>query len=198
LARIGRNWLGLYQEDQIARQWSAQLTMGPERDAFLSGLCRGLQASCPEAAARAVADMSSGPTQADAAQNLARHWAMSAPEPAAMWVASFPDGPARLQCLPELAGDWAGWDAAAASAWLRTLPADRALAKAVETFVAHATQPQAASEWVESIENEEKRYQAIEKIAHQWLPVDSEAAWRWLQQTSLPADRKEKLLNPKP
>lgn len=195
LANLGRKWLGLSQDDQTARQLAEQLPAGAERDAFLSGLCHRLQASSPEATARLVAAMSAGPTQADAAKDLARHWAMTAPEPAAHWVAGLSDGPARLQCLPEVAGAWAEWDATAVSDWLRTLPADRAQAKAIETFIARSAQPQAASAWVESIENEAKRYQAIEKIAHQWLPLDAETARTWLQQTSLPADRKEKLLN---
>lgn len=198
LADIGRHWLTYSQDDEAARRWADQLPAGAERDAFLSGLCGRLQVSFPEQAAQLVANMSAGRAQTEAAQALAWHWAGSDPEPAAAWAGNLPDGPARLQSLPVVAGKWAKDDAVAASGWLRTLPADSALAHAIEAFVTQANQPQVTSAWVESIGDEEKRCQAIEKIAHQWLPVDAEAARTWLQQTSLPVERKERLLNQQP
>jgi hypothetical protein len=198
LADIGRHWLTFSQDDEAARRWADLLSPGAERDAFLAGLCGRLQATAPEQAARVVADMSAGRPQVEAARTLAWYWVRFEAEPAAAWAANLPNGLARLQSLPVVAEYWAGQDAGAASDWLRALPADGALAEAIEAFVAQASPPQAAAVWVERIGNEEKRYQAIEKIARQWLSQDTEAARTWLQQTSLPAERKERLLNRNP
>jgi len=42
------------------------------------------------------------------------------------------------------------------------------------------------------------RNSSIEKVAGQWMQMDRIAAESWLVQTSLPDDRKQRLLMPKP
>jgi len=51
--------------------------------------------------------------------------------------------------------------------------------------------------WVARMTDPNLRNSSIENVARQWLQSDRKAAESWLAQTSLPDDRKQRLLVPK-
>jgi hypothetical protein len=56
--------------------------------------------------------------------------------------------------------------------------------------------PEMALPWVKALTDENLRNGAIENIARSWLQIDPAKATAWLNQTSLPEDRKTELLKP--
>ncbi|MDB6121257.1 MAG: hypothetical protein JWQ71_250 [Pedosphaera sp.] len=69
----------------------------------------------------------------------------------------------------------------------------------VQTYINQLSSqfPEIAAPWVETISDEKQRNSYVENIARQWLEVDPQAAGTWLPGTSLPDDRKQRLLKNK-
>jgi hypothetical protein len=101
LARVAHDGLEAGWDEQAALQSASRLTAGPDRDAFLSGLCEpvrgiGLRA---EQAAGLVALMSPGQTREATIEKIAREWAKTDSAAARAWLdqTGLPD--ARKQAL---------------------------------------------------------------------------------------------------
>ena len=54
--------------------------------------------------------------------------------------------------------------------------------------------PELAAPWAVRIGDPNQRNSSIENVARQWLEVDPKAAEAWVAATTLPDDRKERLL----
>jgi len=55
--------------------------------------------------------------------------------------------------------------------------------------------PATAANWVELIDNRDRRISASMNLAHQWLQQDPVAARNWITGTDLPDQFKQQLLN---
>ena len=95
---------------------------------------------------------------------------------------------------------WANSDPTAAAEWLKTFPEGKSRDQGLESYVDRLSyqQPEFAAAATALITDEKSRYQRVENLARQWLMRDSEVAQKWLNQVSLPADRKERLLKSVP
>ncbi len=185
LQNMARTWL-LTEGDDAAIRWAEQLPAGPDRDAFLSGLCGELASHCPDDAARLVASMPPGKNQVAACRDVAGAWAaFGDPAEAAAWGTTLPQGPARTEALSQIAATWIGIDPEAGGAWLRSLPADDERACVTEALVNElaSRQPELAARWVTSVADEARRSQLVEKITRRWLRDDPAAAEAWIQET---------------
>jgi hypothetical protein len=121
---------------------------------------------------------------------------MSDPQNAAAWVSSFPAGNTRDSAISSIMSSWANSDPKTAADWLNSLPADKGQDRAAQNFVNQISweYPDIAATLVSKISEETQRDFAIENVARQWLQIDRKSAEAWLNQTSLPDDRKARLL----
>jgi hypothetical protein len=183
---------------QAASDWVNQLPAGGARDAALKGLCQGLAASQPEKAAAFVASMPPGSAQSEAAADVVNRWAQQDPKATAQWVRAFPEGQARERAAGNLIITWAlvARQPAEAAQWLQTEPAGSARDRLAQNFVniMEDTRPDLAAPWVNAFTDEAMRQDHVEQIARAWLARDPDAARRWLQETPLPDEKKQRLL----
>ena len=183
---------------RAASDWVNQLPAGAARDAALKGLCQGLAASQPEQAAAFVASMPPGSAQSDAAVDVVGRWAQQDPNAASQWVAAFPQGQTRERAADGLISAWAvaSRQPAEAARWLQAEPAGSARDRLAQhfVFIIEDTRPDLAAPWVDAFTDEVVRQDHIEQIARAWLTTDPAAARTWLQGTSLPDEKKQRLL----
>ncbi len=118
------------------------------------------------------------------------------PKAAAAWAGGFPEGNTREQAINTVMSSWAHNYPAGAGQWLATLPAGKAQERAIQSYVSQLSYqyPEMAAPWAERIPDENQRLFSIENVARQWLEVDRRSAEAWLNNTSLPQDRKQRLL----
>jgi hypothetical protein len=57
--------------------------------------------------------------------------------------------------------------------------------------------PAEAAPWTSQFSEERDRHSYIERIARRWISIDREAARAWLAETSLPDDRKHRIVGDK-
>jgi hypothetical protein len=76
------------------------------------------------------------------------------------------------------------------------LPDDKAKQSATQSFVNNISYqyPAIAAPWAATLSDPNQRNNAIENVARNWLQSDTAAAKDWLSTTSLPDDRKARLL----
>lgn len=196
LKQLASRWARPGDGDRDALEWANGLPDGPERDAFIAGACTMLPMMDPEEAIQKALLMSPGKAQTGIFKQAALWWVNRDAESAAAWCAALPAGPARTATLAAISGSWGGRDPVAAGQWLQSLRADDAGAQAAEAYIAAAAarRPDLAAQWVGSIPDETKRNEQVEIVARAWLRTDPAAAQAWLQQTSLPDKRKQRLL----
>ena len=94
---------------------------------------------------------------------------------------------------------WSGSNPEAAGKFLATLPDGNAKQSNIRNYVdrIYRDSPAMASAWVNSIADEKQKFTSIEKVGRQWLRSDAASAKAWINGTTLPEDRKQKLLGPK-
>jgi ABC-type nitrate/sulfonate/bicarbonate transport system substrate-binding protein len=94
---------------------------------------------------------------------------------------------------------WAGSNPEAAGKFLAALPDGAAKQTNIRNYVdrIYRDSPAMASGWVDSIADEKLKFSAIEKVGRQWMRSDLAKAKAWINGTTLPEDRKQKLLGPK-
>jgi hypothetical protein len=146
-----------------------------------------------------LVDAQTAELRAPLRQALAFFWSRTDPPAALAAGLTLPAARDRDELVQAILANWGRRDpqaALAAGQWLQSLPADDARAEAAEAYIsaAAARRPDLAAQWIGSIPDETKRNQQVEIIARAWLRTDPAAAQAWLQQTSLPDERKQRLL----
>jgi hypothetical protein len=111
-------------------------------------------------------------------------------------VSEFPEGRAREQAFSSLVSSWSSADPIGASQWLNSLPAGKSQERATSSFVSQIAYeyPELAAPLIDRISDQNQRTFTIENVANNWLRIDRFAAEQWLETTSLPQDRKARLL----
>ncbi len=186
------------QDPKTALDWASALPAGSLHDAAVVGACSGWAASNPQQAATYVANLPPGAAQSGATLAVVFQWALNNPRAAADWVVTFPEGPLREQAAARLISQWGSWhgDTSEAARWLESLPPSPSRDAAACAFVSEVAGrvPRLAAPWIGAIADEAKRNEAVEQITRKWLTTDPDACRTWLQQTTLPEERKRQLL----
>jgi hypothetical protein len=172
-----------------------KLPEGASRDTYLLGVFEGLIANAPNAAADLVAYLPQD-KQAAYADRVTFRLAETDPQAAVAWAATLPGGLPSDKAVSAIIDRWAPYNPDVAAQWINTLPEGSVRDNAMQSYVGRVAKsyPAVAAPWAAAIGNETQRYAAIEKVAQSWLVADPQAAAAWLAQTSLPADRREKVL----
>jgi ABC-type proline/glycine betaine transport system substrate-binding protein len=80
------------------------------------------------------------------------------------------------------------------------LPAGKSRESAISSFVSRLSYsaPDVAAPWANAIADDNQRYNQIENVARNWLRSDPQSAKAWLAGTSLPEERKVRILKSAP
>jgi hypothetical protein len=178
-----------------ASEWASNLPPGHDRDTAIAALLSVAGLVEPEQAGPLASSISADQARNPVVRAIAQEWAQNDPGAAAAWSSSLP-GSGRTEAMQTVASLWAGADPSSAGQWLSSLPPDDARTAAVEAYLgATATAlPQLAAGCIGLIPNEQERDRQTEIVAARWIELDPEAALTWLQQTALPVDRKQQLI----
>jgi len=192
---IGNIWTGYGSGFQDALAAAANMTEGPNRDAFLGGVFNGTVKNSPMDAEKLISSLPAD-QQTAAANQVTVALASTDPSTAAAWMASLPDGITSTKTINTVVSDWALSDPTAAGQWIQTLPAGASQDSAMQSYVGAIaySSPASAAAWAVNIGDPTKRNAAIEKVAQSWLQADPTAAAAWIEKTDLPDAQKQKLL----
>ena len=92
---------------------------------------------------------------------------------------------------------WTRNDPGSVSQWLQTLPTGASRENIADYYICEACHdsPELAAPWAETLTDDNRRYNAIERVAREWGRQDRAAAEAWLAKVNLPDERKQGLLN---
>jgi putative heme degradation protein len=123
-------------------------------------------------------------------------WTQADPDAASKWAANF-TGDSRKQALDAVVQNWARNDPQNSALWLAALPDDAAKQSAMQNYVSNTQwqYPDLAAQFATALTDEHQRDSAIQNVARNWLRTDPTAATTWLNNTSLPQNQKDQLLN---
>lgn len=186
---------GWWQKDHAAAEaYAAAHADGPEGRQFISAIANEMARQNPRQAAAWVNNLPTPEARRDGYNMVAIQWAMNDSKAASEWAASLPNElmPAAIDSTISF---WAQNDPQAAGQWVQTLGgAARDRAAAAYSNVVTQRDPAAAMTWASSINDSTVRDRAIQQVASQWKERDPAAAQAWIQNSSLDASEKARLL----
>jgi hypothetical protein len=194
ITRVARIWAGGDLEGAL--EHAGLLPEGADRNSYMTGLVEVLANSSPSTAAQLVTSLPQSEARDSVVRNIVRTWVHTDPTTTAAWVESFPEGKLREDAFGELAYKWTRQDPAGMLDWLQSLPKDKAWESAFQGYIARVSSrtPEMAAPLVETLGDPAQRNTMIEFVARDWIKKDRNAATTWLGQTTLPDDRKLRLL----
>lgn len=187
------------KQPEEAAAWARKVEDGDLRQRLLAGIYSAWGDSDPSAAATAaVRSMEAGRDQNDAVVSIVQRWAQREPDIAATWVAAFPESELRDTAAREIVKLWADQSVEKSGAWLNSLEPGSLRDTAVSAYVEQIfpQSPASAVQWAAEIADPAKRQVEFEQLGQSWLEVDATAARAWIQQSSLSAEAKARLLAP--
>ena len=198
LRTIADQWSRNSPEDAV--KWAESLTVEGKTQA-LEEAVESWVGKDTDAAVAYMAKMDQGERD-QIMKEVVEQWGRKGAEAqpaAAEWVASQPDGDGKVDATGEIVGQWMRSDAEAASTWLGEQPEGDAKDRGIEALLRDRSvreDPEVAVAWADSISNDERRSEQVERSARSWLASDREAALEYLEQSnSLSAEKKTELIN---
>jgi len=137
---------------------------------------------------------------------LAVQWAYQDPQAASAWAAQLPPDDSRQEksnfrnnLISQVAFVWANTDPTAAAKWVEQL-AGMAHDQAAESVARQMlrTDPSSAIRLMDTIQNKTVWENAAKEVVRQWLTTDPEAAKKWVVESALPDDFKQRFAERNP
>jgi hypothetical protein len=127
---------------------------------------------------------------------LAESWARVNPSDALNWVSSLPKDQQDKEYYSRIYGRWIQYDRNAAAQYLASQPPGPHLDRPIEryTYEVMGQNPADTMPWAESINDEGRRWRAIERVADQWRRKDPDALQKYVQSGGFTDEQKQKLL----
>lgn len=182
----------------------ATLSAWPEgevRQSALEALYGAWVRRDPEAALAHWGSRERGASAEDSglAAGLVREWTEANPAEAAAFVRSLgPEDPAYEAAVSTLVERWSRYEIEGPAAWLNGEPLTAKTDRAVAVYSVRAARedPAAAMSWAESIQEEELRTGAMQRVAESWRERDQEGFDRFLEGSGLDEETRASLRNP--
>lgn len=183
-----------YQDSEAVITWAAAQTDSEIQQSIWNGIISSIAIQKPKRAAELLTHLSPE-EQASAISSIANAWAQQDPEEAFRW-ATMQAGNERENAIGAVISTWIRYDAPSALAHLEKLPADTHRDAIIRhcLYSIQDESPLLALQWASSISDQEIRLSAQESTVRQWMHKDPNAARTWVQQSALPADKKQELL----
>jgi len=140
------------------------------------------------------------PYSAGALSQIVRKWARYHDREGLMaWLRSLPEGDERAgrrdDAIAEGFRIWLREDEDAAVGWLRSALPDGVLDPAVVQLALHLSEssPASAIDWVERIEDPDRRRRSLVRVGRVWRRRDPDALLAWLGESGLPQELQEQI-----
>ncbi len=127
---------------------------------------------------------------------LAESWARVNPESALQWANSLPRDQRDAEYYNRIYNRWIQYDRDAAARYLSSQPPSTQLDRPIEryTYEVMKSNPADTMPWAESINDEKRRWQAIERVADVWRKRDPAALQNYVAAGNFSEDQKRQLL----
>lgn len=166
-----------------------------EKSGALAGIANGWSRTSPTEAVAWAAALPSGNERDNALRGVLQRWSQSSPADVAAYVGRMPEAE-RITVMGTFMGSWASKDTASAAAWLQNQPVGKPKDAGLQSLANQIARedPEAALAWTVSISDPGVRASQTEKIARDWLSLDPANARKWIHQTQLSPELRQKLL----
>jgi hypothetical protein len=192
---IAQTWVAKDQKASLT--WASRLPASEAREAAFAGINTGLGVgtSLHPASAPVPFTIDSG-----RASNIGANQAENNSPAFAAWLATQPRTMSHDEAILEFVRQRGASDLGAVGNVVAALPDASVRQRAIDIYFDQALRnsPANAANWLRSLPASDQSQEMIEKTARQWIQSDPQAAEAWLQETSLPAFRKEELLRQAP
>lgn len=191
------------QDPDAAAAWADELDPQARAVAYDS-LIPALAESDPLKASGLLADLVQSGTNdptgrlSNMTSNLVDRWANSDMDAAAGWTAALEESTIKSSAVSQLVSTWHAQDPDGAAQWINNLPEAASRDSAVR-YVVQATSrhdPAGAFEWASTLSDDQQRFNQMENVATRWLASDQEQARAAIRQSDLPAEVRQRLLEP--
>jgi hypothetical protein len=201
VARGDRVRLALQIADELVRsdvlkgeRFVAELPLGREQRSAAHAVASVWSRRNPHAAliwAQALPDQD---TRQLAVHEVTRHLVAADVHGALVLVSALTDGPGREDAFRSIAAHWLRADLAAALAWVHDMVESPTKARLVIFSVLSLKSLDGAKTWIATFASSERQFTMIEAVAPHWLEMNRTEASRWVEQSALPPNRKQRLL----
>jgi len=185
------------RDPHAAIAWLNEHSDPTVRGEHLARIVTGYALTAPAQAAEFVRQFPAGELRDKVALEVVRRWSEQDAPAAANWMATFPDPAIRNRGVAQAVSQWSDVQRGSAEAWIVALPPGEMRTHAVTAHVEilKVENVPDAARWLASRPAADQSPAMIEDLAREWLTMNREAAEKWLAQTSLSAERKQRLLS---
>ena len=182
-----------------ASRWSESLSEPALKGVAMDQVARAYAKEAPQEAAAWIQRFAEEDYAARGVEQVADSWAQRDPTGAVGWLESLPAGTGQRSGLTSVFGDWEDRDPRAASEYLSSMPQSEQRDSAISGFSrGYAWQdPEAAIAWAEVIDDPDLRLSTLTRAGQAYFRRDPESARVWLQNSGLPPEAQEKVLEPR-
>ena len=168
-------------DPESALDWAQSLPEEVRLDAWLP-VMQAIARTQPDRVVEAINHAGSDYERQQLMQQLVAERSASAPQDTAAWIQGISDSNERSQAAAQVAQTWAKSDLNGVLTWVGTLTKGTTRDAAISALVDSPTfrrNPQVAMQWAASIQEEETRWNAIQRVASRWEILDPSAAQAW-------------------
>jgi hypothetical protein len=196
LTNVAADWTTL--DPQAAIKWATGLPDGPEKESGLVTVAMAWADLDPAAAGEFAQQLSPERIRQEAVVAVMNRWSTQNPEQAAQWLMKCADLQVQQQGMVQLMSFWAAENPQGAERWVETLPSGPSHEVIVQSYVDSVKEwaPDIGAKHAITLADEAVRNQAVENCVKRWLRADPFAAQKWLKETKLPQDVKDRCLLP--
>ncbi len=187
---------GWAETDPVATsEWAMKLPEGKQKDDALNRVALQWAKKDPAAAHEWVMALPEGNERNNALTSVVRELAKKDLIAASKWVMALPEGTAKNSALESVSREFAMKDPVAAYEWAMALPEGKQRDSALPNVVIGCAikDPVTAFKWGMALPEGIKDI-TFQNVASIWAIADSEKAKRWIEESSLSQDQKDKLL----
>jgi hypothetical protein len=178
-------WEWARADPNAALKWAIALPEGSENQETVLHVFSHAGREDPASIATTIENLASEKLRF-AVSEFASQWGGRDPEAASIWATRIQDEKAKFSALWSTTSQWANRNSEAASGWIESLPLgfDRDVALWSFSYTVAKTDPEGAVAWAQTIQNPDRKRDAIRDVYKRWLTRNPAAAGNWLQSTS--------------
>ena len=190
---IAQTWVAV--DSKAALAWAGKLPGGEARDAALSGIDTGFGVPRSRRVA-GVSGIRGGSSRTRGGTAAAAAWPEISSPAFAAWLTTQPRGMSREEAILEYIRQRGALEPAAVRPLLESMSPGYARDQAMDIYLDGLLigSPMEAARWVRSLPRSERTNELLEKTARRLLLTHPDTGADWIEQSTLPPERKEQLL----
>jgi hypothetical protein len=180
-----------------ATLWAEALPDGPLKGTAIGRIAESYANKDPQAAAKWAERFASKDYASGAIEEIGGSWAEKDPLAAVGWLEKLPASSGQAAGLSRAFGDWEDSDPAAAGQYLLAMPNSTQRDSAISGFATgYAWQnPQLAIAWAQDIQDPKLRLTSLTRAGFAYFRRDPAGAQAWMQNSGLPAETQQQIIN---